>query len=214
MDANNIANNINSIISELPAGVVLLAVSKYKPAGDILEAYGCGQRRFAENRPQELAAKAEDLPKDIEWHFIGHLQTNKIKMVVPYAAMIHSIDSVSLLEAVSKAAQKAGRKVKCLLELHVAKEQTKHGFTADELRTVAREAAGGAYEGVEIAGVMTMATNTTDADQIRSEFRQAKALADELGLPEISMGMSGDWKIAVEEGATMVRIGSAIFGGR
>ena len=211
-----IADNIRKLKSELPSTVELVAVSKFKPVEAIREAYEAGQRSFGENRPQELAAKAPQLPGDIVWHFIGHLQTNKVKMVVPYAHLIHSVDSERLLAEIDKAARAAGKVMDCLLEIHIAEEQTKQGFTPDEAVALAREA--GRYPNIRLRGVMGMATFTNDREQVRREFRSLKAVSERLlflpGCDTVSMGMSGDWPIAVRHGATMVRIGTDIFGPR
>ena len=211
-----IADNIRKLKSELPSTVELVAVSKFKPVEAIREAYEAGQRSFGENRPQELAAKAPQLPADIVWHFIGHLQTNKVKMVVPYAHLIHSVDSERLLAEIDKAARAAGKVMDCLLEIHIAEEQTKQGFTPDEAVALARDA--GRYPNIRLRGVMGMATFTDDREQVRREFRSLKAVSERLsflpGCDTVSMGMSGDWPIAVEEGTTIVRIGTAIFGKR
>lgn len=207
-----VANNLLRLLDEIPSGVKLVAVSKFKPAEDIMAAYAAGQRRFGESRPQELAAKAAVLPTDIEWHFIGHLQTNKIKFVLPYASLIESVDSMHLLLAISAAAVAQGRRVDCLLEVHVAAEESKGGFTPEEALSVAASAAD--YPGVRLRGIMAMATNTDDLERIRADFRRAREVQLATSLPELSMGMSSDWPIAVEEGATIIRIGSAIFGAR
>ena len=212
-----IADNIRKLKSELPSTVELVAVSKFKPVEAIREAYEAGQRSFGENRPQELAAKAPQLPADIVWHFIGHLQTNKVKLVVPYAHLIHSVDSERLLAEIDKAARAAGKVMDCLLEIHIAEEQTKQGFTPDEAVALAREAED-RYPNIRLRGVMGMATFTDDREQVRREFRSLKAVSERLsflpGCDTVSMGMSGDWPIAVEEGTTIVRIGTAIFGKR
>ena len=208
----SVAGNLKSLLEAIPQGVKLVAVSKFKPEEDILAAYAAGQRRFGENRPQELAAKAVSLPADIEWHFIGHLQTNKIKNVIPYASLIESVDSLHLLQAISAAAVSQGRVVDCLLEVHVAAEESKGGFTPEEAVSVAASAAD--YPGVRLCGVMAMATNTDDMERVRADFRRAHEVQQKCGFSELSMGMSGDWPIAVEEGATIIRIGSAIFGAR
>lgn len=207
-----VADNLLALLKEIPSSVRLVAVSKYKPVEDIMAAYQAGQRRFGENRPLELEAKAKALPADIEWHFIGHLQTNKIKNVIPYAALIESVDSLHLLQAIDRAAGAAGRVVECLLEVHVAAEESKTGFTPDEAVEVAAHAAD--YPNVRIRGIMAMATNTDDQARIRADFRAAREVLRRTGLSELSMGMSGDWPIAVEEGATIIRIGSSIFGFR
>lgn len=220
----SITSAIQQIKSELPSTVQLVAVSKFKPASDILEAYRAGQRAFGENRPQELAAKAAELPADIQWHFIGHLQTNKVKQIVPFVHLIHSVDSEHLLECINREAEKAGRKVNVLLELHVAKEESKTGFTPDELDKLAETMASDSpYPFVSVKGVMGMATNTDNEDEWRRCFRLIAAaahrientLAGNAAKPMIiSMGMSEDYPVAIEEGSTMVRIGSSIFGAR
>lgn len=219
---STIAQNLKQLTSKLPTGVKLVAVSKFHPVERLQEAYDAGQRLFGENRAQELASKAPQLPVDIEWNFIGHLQKNKVRMIIPHVAMIQSVDSVELLTLINKEAARVNRHIKVLLQLHVAKEQTKSGFTVDE---VLKAAAEGNFEGlsnVTIAGVMAMATFTDDMQQVASEFetvhdtfiklREMKFATPEF--KEISMGMSDDWPIAVEHGATIVRIGTDIFGAR
>lgn len=209
---------------ELPSAVKLVAVSKFKPLEDILEAYGAGQRVFGENRPQELAAKAADsrTPSDVEWHMIGHLQTNKVKLVVPCVAMIQSIDSVKLLKAVNDCAASIGRVVESLLEVHISSEESKQGFSEEELVALAPHL--GEFGAIRFRGVMGMASFVDDESVVRGEFRNLKRISERIrnllpndfreGFDEISMGMSHDWRIAVEEGATMVRIGTDIFGAR
>lgn len=212
----SIASAIRQLKQELPSTVQLVAVSKFKPAEAILEAYQAGQRDFGENRPQEMAAKAQTLPADIRWHFIGHLQTNKVKMVVPYATLIHSVDSERLLAEIDKTARALGKRIDILLEIHIANETTKQGFTEEEAEALAARI--DAYPGVRLRGVMGMATFTDDLDEVRREFQRLKALSKRLsGIPDcdqVSMGMSEDWRIAVEEGTTLVRIGTFIFGKR
>ena len=213
----SIASAIRQLKQELPSTVQLVAVSKFKPVEDILEAYRAGQRAFGENRPQELAAKAPALPADIRWHFIGHLQTNKVKQVVPYATLIHSVDSERLLAEIDKTARALGKRVDILLEIHIANETTKQGFTPEEAEAVAARI--GDFPGVRLRGVMGMATFTDDHEEVRREFRRLKALSERLAsiIPDcdqVSMGMSEDWRIAVEEGTTLVRIGTFIFGKR
>ncbi|MBO6069374.1 MAG: YggS family pyridoxal phosphate-dependent enzyme [Bacteroidales bacterium] len=204
--------------NSMPAGVKLVAVSKFKPVEAIMEAYEAGQRVFAENRPLEFQDKARQLPADIEWHFIGHLQTNKVKNVVPYAALIQSIDSEHLLKAVNDQAAKVGKVQDILLEVFVASETTKHGLSADEAVDIAARIA--EYGNVRLRGVMAMATFTDDMEQVRREFGNAAAIgarvaeAAGIGKPEISMGMTSDYEVAIECGSTMVRIGTAIFGAR
>ena len=212
----SITSAIQQIKSELPSTVQLVAVSKFKPASDILEAYRAGQRAFGENRPQELAAKAAELPTDIQWHFIGHLQTNKVKLVVPHATLIHSVDSERLLAEIDKVSRNLGKTSDILLEVHIAEETTKQGLSPEEAEALAGRMA--AYPNVRLRGVMGMATFTDDMAQVRREFRTLKALSERLsGIPycdQVSMGMSEDWPVAVEEGTTIVRIGTAIFGKR
>ena len=212
----SVTSAILQLRNELPSTVQLVAVSKFKPVSAILEAYAAGQRAFGENRPQEMAAKAKELPADIQWHFIGHLQTNKVKQVVPYATLIHSVDSERLLAEIDKVARSLGKTVDILLEIHIAEESTKQGLTADEARALAGRMA--EFPNVRLRGVMGMATFTDDMTQVRREFHALKVLADELsvipGCDQISMGMSEDWPVAVEEGTTLVRIGTSIFGKR
>ena len=212
----SVTSAILQLRNELPSTVQLVAVSKFKPVSALLEAYAAGQRAFGENRPQEMAAKAKELPADIQWHFIGHLQTNKVKQVVPYATLIHSVDSERLLAEIDKVARSLGKTVDILLEIHIAEESTKQGLTADEARALAGRMA--EFPNVRLRGVMGMATFTDDMTQVRREFHALKVLADELsvipGCDQISMGMSEDWPVAVEEGTTLVRIGTSIFGKR
>ena len=212
----SIPSAIRQLRTELPSTVQLVAVSKFKPTEDILAAYAAGQRDFGENRPQELAAKAPVLPADIRWHFIGHLQTNKVKLVVPHATLIHSVDSEKLLAEIERVARSLGRQVDILLEVHIASEASKQGFSPEEAEALARRI--GDYPSVRLRGVMGMATFTSDTAQVRREFRTLKALSERLsdipGCDQVSMGMSEDWRIAVEEGTTIVRIGTLIFGKR
>ncbi len=218
-----IAKNIEDITSQLPDHVKLVAVSKTKPNSDILEAYEAGQRIFGENKVQDLSRKFEDLPKDIEWHFIGHLQTNKIKYIAPFVSLLHGVDSFKLLKAVNKEAKKNNRKINCLLQFHIAEESSKFGFNYEEVTEALDSDEFKDLENIEICGVMGMATYTDDTDQIANEFKNLKniflRLKDEYfssnsTFKEISMGMSGDYKIAIEQGSTMVRVGSSIFGAR
>ena len=212
----SIVTAIEQIRHELPSTVQLVAVSKFKPVEDIRLAYDAGQRAFGENRPQELALKAQLLPADIQWHFIGHLQTNKVKLILPYVTLIHSVDSERLLAEIDKQARTLGKTVDCLLEVHIAREATKQGFLPEEAEAVARHI--GDYPNVRLRGVMGMATFTDDFAEVRQEFRTLKALSQRLsdipGCDQVSMGMSEDWRIAVEEGTTIVRIGTFIFGKR
>lgn len=211
------------ILKSLPASVRLIAVSKLKPASEVEAAYALGQRDFGENWAQELKEKHLQLPEDIRWHFIGHLQTNKIKFIIPYVHLIHSIDSFHLLQEVNKQAEKCGRVVKCLLQFHIATEETKFGFAMDECQEMMRHPAYQRMRNVEICGVMGMASLTSDSAQIHREFHQLNDyfvqlkenyFIDQETFKEISMGMSGDYPIAIEEGSTMIRVGSAIFGAR
>lgn len=219
---STIAQNLKQLTSQLPTGVKLVAVSKFHPVERLQEAYDAGQRLFGENRAQELASKAPQLPADIEWNFIGHLQKNKVRMIIPHVAMIQSVDSVELLTLINKEAARVNRHIKVLLQLHVAKEQTKSGFTVDEVLKAAAEGNFENLSNVTIAGVMAMATFTDDMQQVASEFETVhdtfiKLREMKFATPdfkEISMGMSDDWPIAVEHGATIVRIGTDIFGAR
>ncbi len=218
-----IEQEIKILHNELPPAVKLVAVSKFHPAEAIEAAYTAGQRVFAESRPQELAAKAVALPNDIEWHFIGHLQTNKLKMVVPYASLIHSVDSRRLLLEINKYAVGKGLRVNCLLEMFIAQEESKQGFSKDELLDLVSELAENPLDGVEICGLMGMASFTEDEAKIRSEFLTLSQTFNEIKerfsnafpkFTELSIGMSNDYKIAIECGSTMVRIGTRIFGHR
>lgn len=215
-----IEQNIARIKSSLPENVRLVAVSKTFPASDISAAYGCGQRAFGENRPQELRAKHEELPEDIEWHFIGSLQTNKIKYIAPYVSLIHSVDSARLLEAIDAQAAGCGRVIDVLFEFHAAREATKHGWGEEELLGYAESGEPLQWRNVRIRGLMAMASFTDDTATVRGEFRRTRRLFERLGaifgdgFDTLSMGMSGDYKIAVDEGSTLVRIGSSIFGNR
>lgn len=218
-----IAKSIRQIRSELPAGVRLVAVSKFHPNEAIEEAYRAGQRIFGESKVQEMTAKHDSLPQDIEWHFIGHLQTNKVKYIVPYVALIHGIDSFKLLAEVDKQAAKVGRRVDCLLQLHIAREETKFGFSFDECRQMLAEGQWRQLQHVRLCGLMGMATNTDNTTQIKEEFeslsqffREVKAtwFADDDAFRELSMGMSHDYHEAIAAGSTLVRVGSKIFGER
>ena len=219
----SIAQNIERITAQLPQGVKLVAVSKFHPIERLQEAYAAGQRIFGENRAQELAAKAPQMPSDVEWHFIGHLQKNKVRMIMPWASTIQSIDSTELLQLVNKEAARIDHHVNVLLQLHVAKEQTKSGFTVEEVLKAASEGAFSNLSNVTITGMMAMATFTSDIEQVASEFEQVhdtfvklrdNYFAGDERFKEISMGMSNDWPIAVQHGATLVRIGTDIFGQR
>ena len=219
----NIQANLNEVLANLPAKVRLEAVSKFHPKEAIESAYATGQRIFGESKVQELQDKQEALPKDIEWHFIGHLQTNKVKYIAPYIALIHAVDSYKLLAEINKQAAKAGRIIPCLLEIHIAQEDSKYGFTMDACREMLENEDWKSLSHIAIAGVMGMATNTNDTNQIRHEFESLHQFFIELKntyfvesseFKEISMGMSHDYQLAVEAGSTLVRVGSHIFGER
>jgi pyridoxal phosphate enzyme (YggS family) len=200
-----------------------VAVTKTQPPEAILQAYHAGHRIFGENKVQELVSKYELLPKEIEWHMIGHLQTNKVKFIVPFVHLIHSVDSLKLLQEIDKQAGKVGRKIKCLLQIHIAKEETKFGFSESEVVELLKSSEIQRLTNIQIDGLMGMATFTSDIGQIRREFRGLKQLFDQLNTPslfnnsamnELSIGMSSDYKIAIEEGSTIIRVGTAIFGER
>ena len=219
----SIAENIDHVKANLPAHVQLIAVSKTKPGNLLMEAYAHGQRAFGENKVQELARKFEELPKDIEWHFIGHMQTNKVKYIAPFVHLIHGVDSFKLLKTIDNEAKKANRIIPCLLQFHIAEEETKFGFSMAEVEEMLQSGEFHQLKNIQISGVMGMATYTDDETQIHKEFASLKTyfdrlkslyFTDEPEFKEISMGMSGDYQIAVEEGSTMVRIGSTIFGER
>jgi PLP dependent protein len=219
----SIKANIESIIPHLPTHCKLIGVSKTQSVEKILEAYGAGLRVFGENKVQELVPKYEALPKDIEWHLIGHLQTNKVKYIAPFVSLIHSVDSTKLLEEINKQGKKIGRIIPCLLQIHIAEEETKFGFSEEELATLFSATTFEAFNHVKIEGLMGMATFTENQDQIRKEFKGLKMLFNKLKsstlprqvqMKELSMGMSSDYKIAIEEGSTMVRVGTALFGQR
>jgi pyridoxal phosphate enzyme (YggS family) len=214
---------ISNFKAELPQGVTLVAVSKTHPFEAVMDAYSAGQRIFGENRVQELLPKAEALPKDIEWHLIGHLQTNKVKYIVPFVALIHSIDSFKLLKEVNKEATKCNRVVDCLLQVYIASEETKFGLNEEELFELLSNTEIISFKNCRIVGLMGMATFTENRNQIRSEFQHLKELFEKVKVKypflnphfkELSMGMSSDFDIAIEEGSTLIRVGSAIFGDR
>jgi PLP dependent protein len=212
-----IAENLNKVLNTIPSEVLLVAVSKTKPNSDIMVAYEAGQRVFGENKVQDMAAKAEALPKDIQWHMIGHLQSNKVKYIASFVSLIHGIDSLKLLKEVNKRAAQHKRVIDCLLQIHVAQEETKFGLDETEARAVISTVE--ELKNIRIVGLMGMATNTSDEAQVRKEFAGLKDLAIKLKtenclLPTVSMGMSGDYLLAIQEGSTMVRVGSAIFGSR
>ncbi len=210
-----IQEHIESIRATLPSGVTLICVSKFHPAEAIAEAYQAGERDFGESHVQELARKQESLPKDIRWHFIGHLQTNKVRTIVPYIYLIHSVDSLRLLETLQKEAARIGRRVAVLLEVHVAKEETKSGFLPDELQALLDSGALSAMPNIEVKGIMGMATNTDNTTEIKRCFDSLAAIYHaHTEWTVLSMGMSEDYELAIEAGSNMVRIGNAIFGER
>ncbi|WP_047245168.1 YggS family pyridoxal phosphate-dependent enzyme [Maribacter thermophilus] len=215
----SIAEKLLQIKQELPDHVTLVAVSKTKPVADIQEAYDAGHRIFGENKIQEMTQKWEKLPKDIHWHMIGHVQRNKVKYMAEFVSLIHGVDSLKLLKEIDKQAKKHNRNIPCLLQVHIAEEDTKFGFDETELVALTKDPEFLQLENIKIEGLMGMATFTDDQKQVSREFKSLKKLFDRLkqDLPDIkvlSMGMSGDYKIAIEEGSTMVRIGSSIFGAR
>lgn len=227
-----VSANILKIREEIPSHVKLIAVSKTKPVELIMEAYETGQRAFGENKVQEMVTKYDQLPKDIEWHLIGHLQSNKVKYIAPFVHLIHAVDSLKLLEVINKEGEKNGRVINCLLQFHIAQEETKFGLDIAEAKALLLSDSFKAMKYVSIQGVMGMASFTEDEEQIRKEFRKLKSIHQELAamvthfdkLSEtqskgssfsiLSFGMSGDYKIAIEEGSNMIRVGSSIFGGR
>jgi hypothetical protein len=220
---SSIASNLKEVLAQLPEGVRLVAVSKYHPVSVLREAYDAGQRLFGESHVQELQQKVSQMPDDVEWHFIGHLQTNKVKYLAPYIAMIHAVDSMKLLREIDKQAAKAGRCIDVLLELHIAEEETKYGFSVEDCRQLMADGEWRELTHVRIRGLMMMASNTDDTRQIRQEMQQALDLFNELkqqyfadddSFDERSWGMSHDFGIAVETGSTLVRVGTSIFGER
>lgn len=219
----NINNNIIHVRQNLPVGVTLIAVSKTQPVEAIEQAYAGGQRVFGENKVQELVPKHEALPKDIQWHMIGHLQSNKVKYIAPFVHLIHGVDSAKLLEEINKQAVKAGRTLDCLLQVHIAEEETKFGFSPEEVTAFLESPGLSSLGNIRVLGLMGMATFTDNKEQIKREFGSLKTLFDRLkasSLPthvrmqELSMGMSGDYALAIEQGSTMIRVGTAIFGSR
>lgn len=215
-----IKENLNSIRQQLPKNCSLVVVSKFRTTAEIKEAYDAGQRVFAENRVQNLVQRKDELPDDIEWHLIGQLQSNKVKYIAPFVALIHSLDSIKLAQEIQKQAEKYDREIECLVQLHIAREETKSGLAPEELDEFLDNPVWRTLNRVKIIGVMSMATLTEDEQLIRSEFRKTRELFEKIrseyfqNTPEfrhISMGMSGDYQIAAEEGSTMVRIGSAVF---
>lgn len=218
-----IVENLQNLQNQIPAHVTLVAVSKTKPDELIMEAYGSGHRDFGENKVQDLIGKAERLPGDIHWHMIGHLQSNKVKYIAPFVHLVHGVDSLKLLKMIDKEAAKHQRIIDCLLQIHIAREQTKFGFSEEELLEVLQSDSFLGLKNIRIRGVMGMATYTENSEQIREEFRYLKRIFEKLNaslfsnnpfFDQLSFGMSGDYQLAIEEGSTMVRIGSLIFGAR
>lgn len=215
----SIKENLLAVKQTIPNSVTLVAVSKTKPISDIQEAYDQGQRIFGENRVQEMTEKWEKMPKDIEWHMIGHLQRNKVKYMAEYVSLVHGVDSPRLLAEINKQAEKHNRTIPCLLQVHIAEEDTKFGFNEEELLDLVRNENFKSHRNVKIVGLMGMATFTENMDQVRREFKSLHSLylklkSEYADFTTLSMGMSGDYQIAIEEGSTMVRIGSSIFGSR
>ncbi|MEZ0182128.1 YggS family pyridoxal phosphate-dependent enzyme [Flavobacterium oncorhynchi] len=224
----SIQSNLNTIKESLPEHVTLVAVSKTKPVSDLMQAYEAGQRIFGENKIQEMTDKWEEMPKDIQWHMIGHVQSNKVKFMAPYVSLIHGVDSLKLLQEINKQALRNNRVIDCLLQIYIAEEESKFGLDEDELHELLASSTFKELENIRILGLMGMATFTEDQNQIRKEFTHLKSIFDSIqekkntfsdaskldDFSTISMGMSGDYKLAIECGSTMVRIGSSIFGGR
>lgn len=217
-----IADNLNLIKQSLPSHVTLVAVSKTKPVADLMEAYEAGQRIFGENKIQEMTEKWQQMPKDIEWHMIGHVQSNKVKYMVPYVKLIHGVDSLKLLKEINRQAVRWRKNINCLLQIHIAEEETKFGLNEQELEDLLHAEEFKAMTNIKIVGLMGMATFTDNQEQIKREFNHLKVVFDQyktlqtpnLKLQTLSMGMSGDYQIAIDCGSNMVRIGSSIFGGR
>jgi len=218
-----IKDGLLTLKDTLPSSVTLVAVSKTKPVADIMEAYEAGHRIFGENKVQEMTTKHEEMPKDIEWHLIGHLQSNKVKYIAPFVSMIHSVDSFKLLKEINKQAKKHERTIEVLLQFHIAEESSKFGLSMEEATEILSSPVFIELENISVVGVMGMATFTKDTEQVRDEFRTLENYFNVLkshyfkfndAFQHISMGMSGDYEIAIEEGSTMVRVGSAIFGKR
>ncbi|MDT0688268.1 YggS family pyridoxal phosphate-dependent enzyme [Salegentibacter sp. F188] len=214
-----ISENIKKYKDELPENVKLVAISKTKPNEDLMEAYEAGQRIFGENKIQEMTDKWESLPKDIEWHMVGHVQRNKVKYMAPFVGLIHAVDSLKLLKEINKRAKNEDRKIKCLIQIKIAEEDSKFGISREEAEGILNSDVYKKMENTAVVGLMGMATFTEDENQVKSEFLKLKGIFDDFkekypSIKELSMGMSGDYKIAVECGSTMVRIGSSIFGER
>ncbi len=218
----SIKDNLHTIKSSLPSHVTLVSVSKTKPVSDLMEAYDAGQRIFGENKIQEMTEKWQQMPKDIEWHMIGHVQSNKVKYMVPYVKLIHGVDSMKLLKEINRHAVRWRKNIKCLLQIHIAEEETKFGLDEKELDELLHSDEFKSFENIKIVGLMGMATFTENQEQVKREFNHLKSIFENcksleslnLKLETLSMGMSGDYSIAIECGSTMVRIGSSIFGGR
>ena len=215
----SVKNNLLQIKSTLPEHITLVAVSKTKPVSDLMEGYEAGQRIFGENKIQEMAEKWEQMPKDIQWHMIGHVQTNKVKFMAPFVSLIHGVDSLKLLQEINKQALKSNRIIDCLLQMHIAEEETKFGLDQEELASLLSSNEFQELKNIRIVGLMGMATFTDKKDQIKKEFTHLKSIFDQFKIQNsqftiLSMGMSGDYQLAIECGSTMVRIGSSIFGGR
>lgn len=216
----SIQSNLNTIKATLPEHVTLVAVSKTKPVSDLMQAYEAGHRIFGENKIQEMTEKWEQMPKDIQWHMIGHVQSNKVKFMAPYVSLIHGVDSLKLLQEINKQALKNNRIIDCLLQIYIAEEESKFGLDENELSELLTSAEFKELKNIRILGLMGMATFTEDQNQIKKEFTHLKSIFDSIqklqivDLKTISMGMSGDYQLAIECGSTMVRIGSSIFGGR
>jgi len=219
----SIASKIEEIKNSIPKNVKLIAVSKTKPAEDIMEAYNSGYRIFGENKPQELKEKYNTLPKDIEWHMIGHLQTNKVKYIAPFVHLIHAVESIKLLTTINKEAEKNNRIIDVLLQIYIAKEESKFGLSKEELITLLESEEFKSHKNIRVVGLMGMATFTNDSSIIRNEFKSLKQIfeftkekyfSNQDSFKEISMGMSDDYKLAIEEGSTIIRVGSSIFGSR
>lgn len=215
--------NIQNVRSLISSGVKLVAISKTHPVEIIMEAYNAGQRVFGENKVQEMVSKYELMPKDIEWHLVGHLQTNKVKYIAPFVSLIHSVDSLKLLSVINKEAEKQGRVIDCLLQMYIASEETKFGLSVEELDDILKSTEYSAMKNVRVVGLMGMASFTDDMAVVKREFQglsttfkqvKTKYFNDKPWFKELSMGMSSDYKIAIEEGSTMVRVGSSIFGHR
>jgi pyridoxal phosphate enzyme (YggS family) len=218
----SIKDNLLQIKSHLPENVTLVAVSKTKPVSDLMEAYEAGQRVFGENKIQEMTEKWGQMPKDIQWHMIGHVQTNKVKYMAEYVSLIHGVDSLKLLQEINKQAAKHNRVIDCLLQMYIAEEETKFGLDEKELDEILQFVQNDKLQNIKVVGLMGMATFTDNQSQLKKEFLNLKSTFDKINslsivnyqLSIISMGMSGDYKLAIECGSTMVRIGSSIFGGR